>query len=156
MTTSKLKIGDKAPLFEANDQNGTVIRLADFLGRKIVLYFYPKDNTPGCITQACNIRDGFSLLQAKGIAVMGISVDDEKSHKRFEEKYQLPFTLIADVDKSIVEKYGLWGVKKFMGKEFMGTNRTTFLIDEHGNVAHIIEKVDTKNHTQQILEKWDV
>ena len=151
---SHLKIGDKAPAFVANDQNGLPVSLKDFKGKKVVLYFYPKDDTPGCTAQACNLRDNFSALTNKGIVVLGVSVDEVKKHKKFEDKYKLPFTLVADEEKTIVADYGLWGEKKFMGKTYMGTSRVTILIDEKGKIVHIIEKVDTKNHTDQILAFW--
>jgi peroxiredoxin Q/BCP len=151
---SHLKIGDKAPAFVANDQNGLPVSLKDFKGQKVALYFYPKDDTPGCTAQACNLRDNFSALTNKGIVVLGVSVDEVKKHKKFEDKYKLPFTLVADEEKTIVADYGLWGEKKFMGKTYMGTSRVTFLIDEKGKIVHIIEKVDTKNHTEQILAFW--
>jgi thioredoxin-dependent peroxiredoxin len=150
----KLKIGDKAPDFKADDQNGNPVSLRDYKGQQIVLYFYPKDDTPGCTAQACNLRDNFTELTEKGIVVLGVSVDEVKKHKKFEDKYKLPFTLVADVEKKIVEDYGLWGEKKFMGKTYMGTTRVSFLIDEKGKIVHIIDKVDTKNHTAQILEFW--
>jgi len=149
-----LKEGDKAPAFSSMDQNGNPVALKDFKGQKVVLYFYPKDDTPGCTAEACNLRDNFAGLTQKGIAVLGVSTDSVKSHKKFEDKYTLPFTLVADEDKSIVNEYGLWGEKKFMGKTYMGTARATFLINEQGKIDHIIEKVDTKNHTAQILELW--
>lgn len=150
----KLKVGDKAPDFKANDQNGNLVSLKDYKGQKVVLYFYPKDDTPTCTVQACNLRDNFSVLQAKGIAVLGISVDDVKKHKKFETKYSLPFTLIADEDKKIVEDYGVWGEKQFMGKTIIGTHRTSFLIDEKGKIVYIIDKVKSKIHNEQILEFW--
>lgn len=150
----QLKIGDKAPDFKANDQNGVSVSLKSYKGQKVVLYFYPKDDTPGCTAQACNLRDNFALLQDKGIVVLGVSVDDVKKHKKFEDKYKLPFTLIADEAKEIVAAYGVWGEKKFMGKTYMGTSRVSFLINEQGKIVHIIEKVDTKNHTAQILDFW--
>ena len=146
-----LKEGSKAPDFTGIDQNGNTISLHDFKGKKVVLYFYPKDDTPGCTAQACNLRDNHSVLQKQGYAVIGISVDSVKSHKKFEEKYSLPFPLVADEDKKIVEAYGVWGEKKFMGKTHMGTHRTTFLIDEEGNIFKIITKPDTKNQAQQVL-----
>ncbi len=149
-----LKIGSKAPAFKGVDQNNEEVQLKNYLGKKIALYFYPKDDTPGCTAQACNLRDNISLLQKKGIVVLGISVDDVKKHKKFETKYELPFTLIADFEKVIVEKYQVWAEKKFMGKTYMGINRTTFLINELGKIDAIIEKVDTKEHTAQILEVW--
>lgn len=151
---SHLKIGDKAPDFAAKDQNGNLVSLKSFKGEKVALYFYPKDDTPGCTAQACNLRDNFNELTEKGIVVLGVSVDEVKKHKKFEDKYKLPFTLVADEEKTIVADYGLWGEKKFMGKTYMGTSRVTFLIDEKGKIVHIIEKVDTKNHTAQILEFW--
>jgi peroxiredoxin Q/BCP len=153
-TMSKLKEGDKAPDFKGVDQNGQPVSLSDFKGRKIVLYFYPKDDTPGCTAQACNLRDNYRELQQKGFVVLGVSMDSAQSHKKFEEKYHLPFPLVADPDKKIVEQYGVFGEKKFMGKTFMGTNRTTFLINEKGVIDKIITKPDTKNHTEQVLEAW--
>ncbi len=150
----KLQPGADAPDFTVNDQNGNPVSLSDYKGKKVALYFYPKDDTPGCTAQACNLRDNFSDIQKKGVVVLGVSTDSDKSHKKFEEKYKLPFTLLADTDKEIVEKYGVWGEKKFMGKTFLGTNRTTFLINESGKIDHVIEKVDTKNHTEQIIEVW--
>jgi len=152
---SHLKEGDKAPAFTAKDQNGKEVSLSDFEGKKVVLYFYPKDDTPGCTAQACNLKDNYSLLTKKGFVVLGVSVDSEKSHKKFEEKYELPFTLVADTDKKIVEAYGVWGEKKFMGKTYMGTNRVTFLIDEHEVIKKIISKPDTKNHTEEVLAAWE-
>ena len=149
-----LAIGQVAPDVSGETQNGEIISLSDFRGKKVVIYFYPKDDTPGCTKQACNLRDNFSELTYKEIVVLGVSVDEVKKHKKFEDKYKLPFTLVADEEKTIVADYGLWGEKKFMGKTYMGTSRVTFLIDEKGKIAHIIEKVDTKNHTAQILEFW--
>jgi peroxiredoxin Q/BCP len=146
--------GLKAPDFKAKDQNGKTISLKDYRGQKVALYFYPKDNTPTCTAQACNIRDHSALLKKAGITVMGVSIDTEKSHKKFEEKFQLPFTLVADPDRKIVEAYGVWGLKKFMGREFDGTHRVTFLINEKGIVDHIIDKVKSKDHVTQILELW--
>ncbi len=150
-----LKIGAKAPAFTGVDQNGKSISLKDFKGKKVVLYFYPKDDTPGCTAQACNLRDHHSELLNKGFVVIGVSVDSVKKHKKFEEKYSLPFSLIADEDHAIVQSYGVWGEKKFMGKTYMGTTRTTFLIDESGNIKAIIEKPDTKNHAAEVLEAWE-
>jgi len=149
MTT--LTTGKKAPAFKGLDQNGNKISFTDFKGKKIILYFYPKDDTPGCTAQACNLRDNYSALLKKGFAVVGVSTDAVKTHKKFETKYELPFPLIADEDKKIVEQYGVWGEKKFMGKTYMGITRTTFLIDEAGKIIKIIEKPDTKNHTEEIL-----
>lgn len=149
---SILKEGDKAPEFTSKDQNGNSISLSEFKGKKVVLYFYPKDSTPGCTAEACDFRDNYQGLKAQGIEVLGVSIDDEKSHQKFITKYDLPFTLLADTDKAIVEAYGVWGEKSMYGKKYMGTNRTTFIIDEEGNIAHIISKVDTKAPTAQVLE----
>ena len=149
---SELKEGLQAPEFTGTDQDGNTVTLNQFKGQKVVLYFYPKDDTPGCTTEACDFRDNYQGLKAKGIAVLGVSVDDEKSHQKFAAKHNLPFTLLADTDKKIVEGYGVWGEKNMYGKKYMGTNRTTFLIDENGIISHIIKKVDTKNATAQVLE----
>ncbi|NRF39795.1 thioredoxin-dependent thiol peroxidase [Pedobacter foliorum] len=149
---SELKEGQKAPDFTSKDQDGNNVSLSQFAGKKVVLYFYPKDDTPGCTAEACDFRDNYQGLTAKGIVVLGVSVDDEKSHKKFVTKHSLPFTLIADPDKKIVEAYGVWGEKNMYGKKYMGTNRTTFLVDENGVISHIIKKVDTKNSTAQVLE----
>jgi peroxiredoxin Q/BCP len=146
--------GKKAPAFKGVDQDGNAISLSDFKGKKVVLYFYPHDNTPTCTEQACNLRDNFGLLQANGFQVIGVSSDDVKSHKKFETKHKLPFPLIADVDLKIHEKYGVWQLKKFMGREFMGTIRTTFLIDEEGKVKRIIQKPVSKKHAEEVLEAW--
>lgn len=148
-----LKIGDKAPYFEGNNQNGKLVTLDDFQGHKLVVYFYPKDNTPGCTNQACNLRDNFSELRAQNYQIVGISADSVKSHKRFEQKYKLPFTLIADENKKIIHDYGVWGEKKFMGRKFQGIHRITFLIDKDGKIEKIIDRVKTKNHTEQILSQ---
>jgi peroxiredoxin Q/BCP len=147
-----LKPGDKAPEFTSTDQNGKEVSLKDFTGKKVVLYFYPKDNTPGCTAEACDFRDNYQSLKAKGFEILGVSTDDEKSHKKFEEKFDLPFTLLADTNQDIVNKYGVWIEKNMYGKTYMGTNRKTFVIDEEGNIQTIIEKVDTKNASQQLLE----
>jgi peroxiredoxin Q/BCP len=144
--------GKKAPAFSAPNQDGEIVSLKDYLGKKVAIYFYPKDDTPGCTEQACNIRDNMSGLKKTGIEIIGISVDDVKKHKKFEQKYELPFTLIADEDKKIAEKYQVWGEKKMYGRVYMGIFRTTYLINENGEIVHVIEKVDTKNHTAQILE----
>ena len=149
---SFLQQGDKAPDFTSKDQNGNTVTLNDFKGKKVVLYFYPKDSTPGCTAEACDFRDNYQGLKAQGIEVLGVSIDDEKSHQKFITKYDLPFTLLADTDKSIVEAYGVWAEKSMYGKKYMGTNRATFIIDEDGNIAHIITKVDTKAPTAQVLE----
>lgn len=149
---STLKEGDKAPDFTAKDQNGKTVSLADFKGKTIILYFYPKDDTPGCTAEACDFRDNYQSLLGKGYQVIGVSTDDEKSHKKFETKYSLPFPLIADADKHIVEAYGVWVEKNMYGKTYMGTARTTFIIDGGGVIKKIISKVDTKNASQQVLD----
>ncbi len=146
-----LKIGDKAPAIIGKDQDGNEIRLEAFLGKKVVLYFYPKDNTPGCTDQACDLRDNIGALKNAGYQILGVSIDDEKSHRKFIEKFSLPFPLIADIDKKIVEDYGVWVEKSMYGKTYMGTARVTFIIDENGLIANIIDKVKTKEHTAQIL-----
>jgi peroxiredoxin Q/BCP len=148
----KLKVGDKAPAINSKDQNGNPITLEQFLGKKVILYFYPKDDTPGCTKEACNFRDNYAVLKKKGYVVLGVSVDNEKKHQKFIEKYELPFTLISDTEKLVVEDYGVWGKKKFMGREYMGINRVTFVIDKNGFIEKIIDKVDTENSTAQILE----
>ena len=147
-----LKIGDKAPAINSVDQNGDAITLEEFKGKKVILYFYPKDMTPGCTVQSCNLRDNYKALLDKGYVVLGCSVDSPARHLKFIEKYDLPFSLISDEDKKVVEDYGVWGLKKFMGKEYMGISRTTFVIDESGIIEDIIEKVKTKEHTDQILK----
>lgn len=149
-----LKEGDKSPDFTATDQDGNKISLKDFKGRKVVVYFYPADDTPTCTNEACNIRDNFSILKKKGIVVLGISPDDEKSHRKFQNKFSLPFTLVADADKKIAHAYGVWAQKKLFGVTYMGILRTTFLINEKGKIDHIIEKVKSKSHTEQILQVW--
>lgn len=149
---SKLTLGDTAPNFETTDQNGKTLKLSDFRGKKVVLYFYPKDDTPGCTAQACNLRDNYAELRTAGYEVLGVSVDDEKSHQKFVGKYDLPFSLVADTDKQVVEAYGVWQEKSMYGRKFMGIVRTTFLIDENGIITDIIDKVDTKKHTEQILK----
>ncbi|WP_018622602.1 thioredoxin-dependent thiol peroxidase [Spirosoma luteum] len=146
-----LSIGDPAPDFTSVDQQGNPVRLSDYKGRKVVLYFYPKDDTPGCTAQACSLRDNYADLRAAGYDVLGVSVDDQKAHQQFITKYDLPFTLVADTDKQVVEAYDVWKEKSMYGKKFMGIVRTTFLIDEQGILTDIIEKVDTKEHAKQIL-----
>ncbi|WP_183566202.1 thioredoxin-dependent thiol peroxidase [Mucilaginibacter sp. SP1R1] len=147
-----LKEGDKAPDFTAKDQNGKTVSLADYKGKNVILYFYPKDDTPGCTAESCDFRDNYQSLLSKGFEVIGVSTDDEKSHKKFETKYSLPFTLIADNEKQIVEAYGVWVEKNMYGKQYMGTARTTFIIDAGGTITHLINKVDTKNSSQQVLD----
>jgi thioredoxin-dependent peroxiredoxin len=146
-----LKVGDKAPEFSAKDQDGNVISLKEYKGKKLVLYFYPKDDTPSCTNEACNLRDNFSDLKKKGYAIVGVSADEEKKHKKFISKYDLPFSLIADTDKKVIEAYDVWGEKKFMGRVLDGIVRTTFVIDEKGKIEKVITDVKTKNHTEQIL-----
>lgn len=148
-----LKTGDKAPDFSTHDHNGNPINLSDFKGNKVVLYFYPKDNTPGCTAQACNLTDNYDSLLSNGYKVLGVSADSAKSHQKFAEKYDLPFPLLMDEEKTIIKDYGVWGEKKFMGKVYDGIHRMTFVIDENGNIEEIIEKVKTKDHTAQILGK---
>ncbi|MFP4064480.1 MAG: thioredoxin-dependent thiol peroxidase [Bacteroidales bacterium] len=148
---TKLKEGDQAPGFKGVDQEGNPISLDDFKGHKLVLYFYPKDSTPGCTSQACNLRDNYDYLLENGYKVVGVSADSEKSHKKFIDKHELPFPLIADTEKEIIKAYDVWAPKKFMGKEFMGIIRTTFVIDENGKIEEIIDKVKTKDHTNQII-----
>jgi peroxiredoxin Q/BCP len=147
-----LKEGDKAPDFTAKDQNGKTVSLADFKGKNVILYFYPKDDTPGCTAEACSFRDNYQSMLSKGFQVIGVSTDNEKSHKKFETKYNLPFPLIADTDKSIVEAYGVWGEKNMFGRKYMGTIRKTFLINAAGIIDEIINKVDTENSSQQVID----
>jgi peroxiredoxin Q/BCP len=148
----QLKEGMKAPSFEGIDQNGRTVKLSDFSGQKLVLYFYPKDNTPGCTAEACNLRDNHEILLKKGFAVVGVSMDSEKSHKGFSSKYSLPFPLIADTSKRMLNDYGVYREKKLYGKSFLGIVRTTFVINEKGIIEKIISKVDTKNHSEQIFK----
>ena len=145
-----LQIGDQAPEFIGKDQNGATIKLADFAGKKLILYFYPKDNTPGCTAQACNLRDNFQALQQAGYEIVGVSSDGEKSHQKFITQHQLPFRLIADTDHQIHDMYGTWVEKSMYGKKYWGTARTTFIIDEQGKIERIIDQVKTSNHTAQI------
>jgi peroxiredoxin Q/BCP len=152
----ELHAGMKAPAFKANDQDGKTVSISDFKGGKLALFFYPEDDTPTCTVEACNLRDNFSLLKSKGITVIGISPDDEKKHKKFEEKFSLPFTMLADPKRKIIDKYGVWGEKNLYGHKYMGLKRTTFLIDEKGNIAHIIKGVRSKNHAEQIINLWKV
>jgi len=149
-----LKEGEEAPDFTSKDQNGSEVKLSDLRGQKVVLYFYPKDDTPGCTKQACSFRDFDDVYKSKGIKVFGVSTDDEKSHQKFISKYQLPFDLLADTNKSIVESYGVWGEKSMYGKTYMGTNRKTFLIDEDGKIAKIFDKVNVEEHADEVLEAF--
>jgi thioredoxin-dependent peroxiredoxin len=149
MTT--LKPGDAAPDFSAVDQHGNLISLQSLKGKKVVLYFYPKDDTPGCTAEACNLRDNHTDLMSKGYVVIGVSPDPLKSHSKFTEKYNLPFSLLADTEKVIINAYGVWGPKKFLGKSYEGVLRSTFVIDGNGIIEKVFTQVDTKNHTDQIL-----
>jgi len=146
--------GDKAPDFSSKDQNGNVVNLGGLKGQRVVLYFYPKDDTPGCTKQACSFRDADEVYRSKNIRVLGVSTDDEKSHQKFISKFQLPFDLLADTDKKIVEDYGVWGEKSMYGKTYMGTNRKTFLIDEEGKIAKVFDKVDVASHADEVLEAF--
>ncbi|MEQ8909148.1 MAG: thioredoxin-dependent thiol peroxidase [Vicingaceae bacterium] len=147
----KLKIRDQAPDISSIDQNGNNFKLKDLRGKKVVLYFYPKDNTPGCTKEACNLRDNYKQLQKEGYEVVGVSADSQKKHQNFIAKYDLPFTLLADEEKEVIQAFDAWGLKKFMGKEYEGIIRKTFVIDEEGKIEDIIEKVKTKEHSAQIL-----
>ena len=148
-----LNTGDTAPDFQAKNQDGKNISLKEFQGKKVILYFYPKDDTPGCTAEACNLRDNYSDLIKHGFEVIGISPDSEQSHTKFKSKYSLPFNLVADPKKTILKAYGAWGKKKMYGKEYEGVLRTTYVISEEGKIEKVITKVDTKNHSQQILEE---
>ncbi len=145
------EVGKKAPAFSAKDQNDNTQKLSDYKGKWVALYFYPKDNTPTCTTQACNLRDNFSQLKKNNIQVLGVSPDDAKSHKKFEEKLDLPFPLLVDADKKIMEKYGVWGEKQMYGRTYMGVKRTTFLINEEGKIAHVFTKPKSKEHAEEIV-----
>jgi peroxiredoxin Q/BCP len=148
-----LKEGDKAPAFSGVDQNGNPVSLDDFKGKKLILYFYPKDSTPGCTKEACNLRDNFELLKEKGFEILGVSPDSATRHQNFINKHKLPFPLLVDEDLETIKAYGVWGEKKFMGRKFMGVLRTTFVIDENGTIEKVITKVKVGNHAQQILEE---
>ncbi|CAA0151404.1 thioredoxin-dependent thiol peroxidase [Tenacibaculum maritimum] len=150
MTT--LKIGDKAPNFEAQDEKGNLVKLADYAGKKLVLFFYPKASTPGCTAEACNLRDNYHTFLAKGYAILGVSADSAKRQQNWIDKHELPFPLLADEEKVVINAFGVWGPKKFMGKEYDGIHRTTFVIDEEGKIADVIQKVKTKEHSNQILK----
>jgi len=153
MSTTLLEVGTAVPDVSIPDQNGNAVSLKDFAGQKVVLFFYPKDNTPTCTKEACNLRDNYTLLKEKGFQVIGVSVDDEKSHQKFIDKHELPFPLLADTDHKLVEAFGVWGEKKMYGKTYMGTHRTTFVIDEEGKISHVIAKVKSADHTNQILKE---
>jgi len=150
-----LKVGDKAPDFNSTDQDGNKITLKEYRGNKVILYFYPKDNTPGCNAEACNLRDNYDVLLEKGFKIIGVSADSQAVHKKFIAKFSLPFPLIPDTDKVILNDYGVWGLKKFMGREYMGINRMTFVISEEGHIEKIFTKVKTKEHSEQILAEMD-
>ena len=147
-----LTIGSPAPNFSANNQNGETVTLSSFTGKKLVLYFYPKDDTPGCTAEACSLRDNYQDLISQGYAILGVSPDTEAKHKKFIAKFNLPFDLLADIDNSVALAYGVWVEKSMYGRKYMGIARTTFVIDEQGNLSEIIEKVDTKNHASQIIK----
>lgn len=149
-----LREGDKAPSFTGKDQEGRKVSLADFKGSNLVLYFYPKDDTPGCTAEACNLRDHYALLKKAGFAIVGVSPDEVEQHKKFEAKYKLPFTLLADPDHKILEKYGVWGEKQLYGRKFMGVNRTTFVLDGKGVIRKIFLKPKTSAHAEEILKAW--
>jgi peroxiredoxin Q/BCP len=149
MTT--LKVGDKAPNFEAKDHQGNTIKLSDYAGKKLVVFFYPKASTPGCTVEACNLRDNYHTFLAKGYDILGVSADSARRQQNFITKNELPFPLLADEDKAVINAFGVWGPKKFMGREFDGIHRTTFVIDENGSIEDVILKVKTKDHTAQIL-----
>ena len=149
MTT--LKIGDKAPNFESQDQEGNTVKLTDFLGTKLVLFFYPKASTPGCTNEACNLRDNYESFKAKGYEILGVSADSAKRQQNWINKHELPFNLLVDEEKEVINAFGVWGPKKFMGKEYDGIHRTTFIIDENGIIEDVILKVKTKAHSEQIL-----
>ncbi len=149
MTT--LKVGDQAPNFSAEDQDGNLHQLSDYKGHKLVVFFYPKASTPGCTAEACNLRDNWQSFQNEGYKILGVSADSKKRQQNFKNKYELPFPLLADEDKSVIEAFGVWGPKKFMGKAYDGIHRTTFVIDEDSKLKDVITKVKTKAHTEQIL-----
>lgn len=150
-----LSPGDEAPDFSVNDQNGKPVSIADFRGKKVVMYFYPKDNTPGCTKEACNLRDNHEMLTEKGFVVLGVSIDSEKSHLKFIDKFDLPFALLADTEKEIVNKYGVWGEKSMYGRTYEGIYRITYIIDEEGKIEHVIPKVKTGEHTAQVMALFE-
>jgi thioredoxin-dependent peroxiredoxin len=150
-----IKEGDAAPDFEARDAEGNAVRLSELRGRKVVLYFYPKDDTPGCTKEACSFRDGFAEFERRGIKVLGVSTDDERSHRKFAEKYSLPFTLLADTDHRVADLFGVYGEKQFMGRKYMGVSRQTFLIGEDGRVVKVFDKVKVDEHAADVLKAFD-
>ena len=147
-----LKVGDKVPSFSAKDQDGNTVNLSDYKGKKLIVFFYPKASTPGCTAEACNLRDNYAELQSQGYELLGVSADSEKRQTNFRNKYEFPFPLLADEDHTVINAFGVWGLKKFMGREYDGIHRKTFLVDENGAIAHVIDKVKTKDHAAQILE----
>ncbi len=149
--TIKLNIGDKAPNFSCKNEKGELVSLKDFKGKNLVLYFYPKDDTPGCTAEACDLRDNYQSFLSKGFEILGVSPDSEKKHQKFIDKHELPFSLLADEDHAVAEAYGVWGEKSMYGKKYMGILRTTFVIDAKGKLSNIIEKVDTKAHSKQLI-----
>lgn len=148
-----LKVGDKVPEFSAKDQDGNTINLSDYNGKKLIVFFYPKANTPGCTAEACNLRDNYNELQIQGYELLGVSADSEKKQANFKNKFEFPFPLVADEDHTVINTFGVWGPKKFMGRAYDGIHRMTFLIDENGTVSNVIEKVKTKDHAAQILNQ---
>ena len=150
---TNLKAGDKAPNFEGEIEDGSTVKLSDYAGKKLALYFYPKDDTPGCTKQGCNLRDNYKVLQESGYEILGVSPDKSAKHTKFINKYDFPFSLLADVDKKVIQDYGVWGPKQFMGKTYDGIHRTTFVIDEKGVIEKVISKVKTKDHSAQILSE---
>jgi peroxiredoxin Q/BCP len=149
---TQLQAGDKAPDFKGFNQNGETVQLSDFAGKKLILFFYPKDNTPGCTAEACNLRDNFDALREKGFELLGVSPDSQKKHQNFINKFELPFPLLADTEQEVLNAFGVWGEKSMYGRTYMGVFRTTFIIDENGIIQHVFTKVKTKDHTNQILE----
>lgn len=147
-----LKVGDKVPNFESVDEQGQTVKLSDYKGKKLVVFFYPKANTPGCTVEACNLRDNYEVLKEKGYELLGVSADSVRKQSNFKKKFNFPFPLLADVDKEVIDAFGVWGEKKFMGRTFDGIHRKTFIVDENGIVERVIDKVKTKDHAAQILE----
>ena len=155
MAEKELKVGDKAPAFNLRNADGKSVKLSDYKGKKLVLYFYPKDMTPGCTKEACTFRDDYDELKNQGVEIAGVSADDQKSHQKFAGKYSLPFTLLSDPDHEMIEKYGAWGEKSLYGKKFIGILRMTYIIDEQGRIAHIFKKVKPETHSQDVLKVLD-
>ncbi len=147
-----LKVGDKVPQFVAKDQDGNSVSLADYKGKKLIVFFYPAANTPGCTAEACNLRDNYAALQAQGYHLLGVSADSQKKQASFKDKFNFPFPLLADEDRSVIETFGVWGPKKFMGREYDGIHRTTFVIDGEGKISKVIDQVKTKDHAAQLLD----